>query len=419
MAHLFQRNVVLGVSGGIAAYKSAELVRALQTLGANVRVVMTRGACEFITPLTLQALSGNPVHLELLDEQAEQAMGHIELARWADLLLIAPATADLLARLAAGRGDDLLTTLALACRAPLLLAPAMNQAMWRAPATADNVALLQARGAVLIGPADGIQACGDTGPGRMEEPAAIAAAAATALTSGRLADARVVITAGPTREALDPVRYLSNRSSGRMGFALAQAAADAGARVTLISGPVNLPTPPGIARVDVESAQDMLRAAETAVRDGCELFIACAAVADYRPASLSPQKIKKSAETLSLELVRNPDILATIVAGGQVHFAVGFAAETHRVEEYARAKLHDKGLDLIIANDVSQADIGFNSEHNAVTAIWRDGSVTYPITSKQRLAAALVELIAAHMQRTSTAAPHRSGHIEKAVNGTS
>jgi phosphopantothenoylcysteine decarboxylase / phosphopantothenate---cysteine ligase len=417
MAHLFQRNVVLGVSGGIAAYKSAELVRALQTLGANVRVVMTRGACEFITPLTLQALSGNPVHLELLDEQAEQAMGHIELARWADLLLIAPATADLLARLAAGRGDDLLTTLALACRAPLLLAPAMNQAMWRAPATADNVALLLARGAVLIGPAEGIQACGDTGPGRMEEPAAIAAAAATALTSGRLADARVVITAGPTREALDPVRYLSNRSSGRMGFALARAAADAGARVTLISGPVDLPTPPAVARVDVESALDMLGATEAAVRGGCELLIACAAVADYRPGSRSSQKIKKGDETLSLELVRNPDILATIAAGGQVHFAVGFAAETDRVEEYARAKLRAKGIDLIVANDVSQADIGFNSEQNAVTAIWQDGSVHYPIRSKQQIATALIELIADRMQCKPAAEPPRTGHIEKARHG--
>ncbi|HCD54281.1 MAG TPA: bifunctional phosphopantothenoylcysteine decarboxylase/phosphopantothenate--cysteine ligase CoaBC, partial [Halieaceae bacterium] len=284
MAHLFNRNVVLGVSGGIAAYKSAELVRQLKERGADVRVVMTRGAQEFITPLTLQALSGNPVHTELLDTEAELGMGHIELARWADLLIIAPATADLIARLASGRADDLLTTVALATAAPKLVAPAMNQQMWRDPATSANIDTLQDRGMSLVGPASGEQACGDVGPGRMEQPANIALAAAGLFANGALAGRRVVITAGPTREALDPVRYLSNHSSGKMGYALAAAAVDAGAQVTLVSGPVQLATPEHAERVDVVSAAEMLDACLARVTD-CDLFIACAAVADYRPAT--------------------------------------------------------------------------------------------------------------------------------------
>jgi phosphopantothenoylcysteine decarboxylase/phosphopantothenate--cysteine ligase len=293
MGHLFNRNVLLGVSGGIAAYKSAELVRQLQERGANVRVIMTRGAQAFITPLTLQALSGNPVHTELLDEKAEQGMGHIELARWADLLLIAPATADLIARLGAGRGDDLLTTVALACPAPLMVAPAMNQQMWKNAGTTANVAALAGRGAHIVGPAEGEQACGDVGPGRMEEPAEIADAAANLFQNDLLAGKHIVITAGPTRERLDPVRYLSNNSSGKMGYALARAAVEAGARTTLVSGPVELAAPEGSRRIDVTSADEMLAECEKLL-PGCDIFIACAAVADYKPASAEPLKIKKS-----------------------------------------------------------------------------------------------------------------------------
>jgi len=396
VAHLFNRNVVLGVSGGIAAYKSAELVRQLKELGADVRVIMTRGAREFITPLTLQALSGRPVHTELLDTEAELGMGHIELARWADLLLIAPATADLLARLAAGRADDLLTTVALATAAPKLLAPAMNQQMWRDPATTANVATLAERGFHMTGPADGEQACGDVGPGRMEQPAAIAQAAAALFSSGLLAGRRVVITAGPTREALDPVRYLSNHSSGKMGYALAQAAADAGARTTLVSGPVHLASPDHVRRIDVQSAEDMLREC-LALTAECDIFIACAAVADYRPAAPAGQKIKKGAATITLELQRNPDILATVSAAAGAPFTVGFAAETTDVLTYARGKLESKGLDMIVANDVSNAAIGFNSEQNAVTVLWRKGSRVLEQASKAAIARDLIALIATRL----------------------
>jgi phosphopantothenoylcysteine decarboxylase / phosphopantothenate---cysteine ligase len=396
VAHLFNRNVVLGVSGGIAAYKAAELVRQLKELGADVRVIMTRGACEFITPLTLQALSGRPVHTELLDTEAELGMGHIELARWADLLLIAPATADLLARLAAGRADDLLTTVALATAAPKLLAPAMNQQMWRDPATSANVATLTERGFRMVGPADGEQACGDIGPGRMEQPAAIAQAAASLFSSGLLAGRRVVITAGPTREALDPVRYLSNHSSGKMGYALAQAATDAGARTTLVSGPVHLATPDHVHRIDVQSAGDMLRECLTLAAE-CDIFIACAAVADYRPTTVAGQKIKKGAATITLELERNPDILATVSASAGAPFTVGFAAETSEVLTYARGKLESKGLDMIVANDVSDATIGFNSEQNAVTVLWRSGSQALERASKAAIARDLIALIAARL----------------------
>lgn len=393
MAHLFNRNVVLGVSGGIAAYKSAELVRQLRELGADVRVIMTRGACEFITPLTLQALSGRPVHTELLDTEAELGMGHIELARWADLLLVAPATADLLARLAAGRADDLLTTVALATSAPRLLAPAMNQQMWNDPATRANVATLAERGFHMAGPAQGEQACGDVGPGRMEQPATIAAAAAGLFSSGLLAGLRVVITAGPTREAMDPVRYLSNHSSGKMGFALAAAAVDAGAQTTLVSGPVALPTPDHVHRIDVASAQDMLREC-LALTPACDIFIACAAVADYRPAEIAGQKIKKGAERITLELQRNPDILATVSASPTAPFSVGFAAETTDVLAHARDKLERKGLDMIVANDVSDTAIGFNSENNAVTVLWREGSRELQQASKAAIARELIALVA-------------------------
>ncbi len=396
MAHLFNRNILLGISGGIAAYKSAELVRQLQQMGGEVRVIMTRGATEFITPLTLQALSGHPVHSELLDTEAEMGMGHIELARWADLLVIAPATADLIARLAAGRADDLLTTVALATPAPLLLAPAMNQQMWRDPATGANITTLESRGMRMIGPAEGVQACGDTGPGRMEEPQVIAEATRALFASGRLAGRRVVVTAGPTREPIDPVRYLSNHSSGKMGFALARAAVDAGAVTSLVSGPATLPTPDHVRRYDVGSAREMLETCLELAPD-CDIFIACAAVADYRPATMADQKIKKGAETITMTLERNPDIVATIAALPDAPFTVGFAAETQAVEDYAREKRVRKGLDMIVANDVAAKGIGFNSDENAVTVFWESGQRALPRASKSSLAAEIVDLVAAHI----------------------
>ncbi len=393
MAHLFNRNVLLGICGGIAAYKSAQLVRDLQAQGANVRVIMTRGAEAFITPLTLQALSGQPVHRDLLDEQAERGMGHIELARWADLLLIAPATADLMARLASGRADDLLCTVALATAAPKMLAPAMNQQMWRDPATVANTATLGERGILIVGPEAGDQACGDVGPGRMSEPQVIAARAAEVFTSGALSGLRVVITAGPTREALDPVRYLSNHSSGKMGFALARAAVDAGALTQLISGPVNLETPAHVSRHDVVSAREMLAASEE-LASRCDIFIACAAVADYRPARAERVKIKKHADTLDIRLVRNPDIVATIAASENAPFTVGFAAETGDPVDNATEKLARKRLDLIVANDVSREEIGFNSDDNAVTLISAAGSRTLAVASKQSIAREIISEIA-------------------------
>ena len=400
MQRLLNKQVVLGISGGIAAYKSAELVRRLKDAGAEVRVVMTRAAHEFITPLTLQALSGNPVHGDLLDPAAEAAMGHIELARWADLVLIAPATADLMARLANGRGDDLLTTLVLATDAPIALAPAMNQAMWRDTATQANLTTLLQREVKVFGPAAGEQACGDIGPGRMLEATDIASRCAECFERGLLSGRHVLINAGPTREAIDPVRYISNHSSGKMGFALAEAAAEAGARVTLVAGPVNLPTPPRVNRVDVISAADMLAACEAALP--ADLFIASAAVADYRPASCASGKLKKdtaSDDGMTLTMVRNPDILATLASHNQrPTFCVGFAAETDDVLGYASDKLTRKNLDLIIANDVSQPDIGFNSDDNAVTLI--DRSLTQqplPRASKRKLARQLVAFSSARL----------------------
>jgi len=393
MAHLFNRNVLVGISGGIAAYKSAELVRQLQDIGASVRVIMTRGAREFITPLTLQALSGNPVHTELLDTEAELGMSHIELARWADLLLIAPATADLLARLAAGRADDLLTTVALATAAPLLLAPAMNQQMWRDKATTANITTLSSRGYTMVGPASGEQACGDIGPGRMEQPAVIAAAAAAQFETGLLAGKRVVITAGPTREALDPVRYISNHSSGKMGYALAQAAIDAGALTTLVSGPVNLEVPEHAHIVKVVSATEMLDQCLSLVPD-CDIFIACAAVADYRPASIEQQKIKKGPEQITLQLVRNPDIVAAVAASEDRPFTVGFAAETNDLLAHAREKMTRKGLNMIVANDVSDKSIGFNSDNNEATVLWPGGEQALALTGKGSMARQIIQLIA-------------------------
>lgn len=393
MAHLFNRNVLLGVSGGIAAYKSAELVRELQQRGAQVRVIMTRGAQEFITPLTLQALSGNPVHTELLDERAELGMGHIELARWADLLLIAPATADLIARLSAGRADDLLSTVALATPAPLLLAPAMNQQMWKDQATAANIKTLTERGVQIVGPASGLQACGDVGPGRMETPAAIADAADGLFATGELAGKRVVITAGPTREALDPVRYISNNSSGKMGYALAQAAVDAGATTTIVSGPVNLAAPDHTQVLGVHSAQEMLEQCLELLPQ-CDIFIACAAVADYRPTTVENQKIKKGPAEVTLQLERTVDIVATVASNEQRPYTVGFAAETNDVLAYARDKMQRKGLDMVIANDVADQSIGFNSDENAVTILWQGGEQILERASKSAIARQIVHLIA-------------------------
>ncbi|MDO3381340.1 bifunctional phosphopantothenoylcysteine decarboxylase/phosphopantothenate--cysteine ligase CoaBC [Gilvimarinus algae] len=400
MSTVQNKRILLGITGGIAAYKAAELVRALKERGAEVRVVMTRAACEFITPLTLQALSGNPVHTSLLDTEAEAAMGHIELARWADRVLIAPASADFIARFAGGLGDDLLATLCLATRAPIALAPAMNQAMWDALGTRHNIDLLKDRRVTFYGPASGSQACGEVGPGRMLEAIELAELLAGSFASGALSGRRVVITAGPTREALDPVRYLSNHSSGKMGFALAEAAAEAGAKVVLISGPCALPTPDRVERIDVISADQML-AASLEATGNCHLFIAAAAVCDYRPAHRSAQKLKKHGdESLKLELVQNPDIVATVAAQKKPTYCVAFAAETERVLDYARAKRARKGVECIIANDVSGTDTGFNSDDNAVTLIDEEGEILLDKRSKTQLARDLIALLATKSDST-------------------
>ncbi len=367
------RRILIGISGGIAAYKIPELVRRLKDLGADVRVVMTQGGKAFITPLTLQAVSGNPVHDDLLDPAAEAAMGHIELAKWADLVLIAPASASTLGRLAHGLADDLLSTVCLATPAPIAVAPAMNQQMWAAPAVQDNMTLLRRHGVHIIEPASGAQACGDVGAGRMPEPAELREAVVALLRPKPqvLSGKHVVITAGPTREAIDPVRYISNHSSGKMGFALAAVAQQLGATVTLVAGPCQLSTPHGVERIDVISADDMLQAVEAAI-DTADIFIGCAAVADYRPQSVGSTKIKKNAESLVLEFTRNPDILATVAARDNPPFTIGFAAETNDVLNYAAGKLTRKKLNLIAANDVSDTQIGFNSDDNAMTLLWHD-----------------------------------------------
>jgi len=399
MQSLTNKQILLGVTGGIAAYKSADLVRRLQDLGASVRVVMTRAAQEFITPLTFQALSGYPVHTELLDSEAEAAMGHIQLARWADLVLVAPASADFMARLAQGKGDDLLATLCLATRAPIALAPAMNQAMWANSATQENLSRLSARGIRILGPAEGSQACGEVGAGRMLEPLQIAEAAAGLFETGSLAGRKLVITAGPTREALDPVRYLSNHSSGKMGYALAQAAVEAGARVVLISGPTQLQVPPRVTMLAVTSALEMYAAALAQAAD-CDLFIGAAAVADYRPAQRSEQKIKKAAsDSLSLELVKNPDIIAAVAALKPKPYTVGFAAESEQLVAYARDKLVRKGLDLVIANNIAEPGIGFNSDDNAVTLVDTQGEEALTQRSKAQLARDLIARLAARLSR--------------------
>ena len=398
MSSLTNKRILLGITGGIAAYKSAELVRRLKERGADVRVIMTQAAQEFITPLTLQALSGNPVHTDLLDPQAEAAMGHIELARWADLILVAPASANFIARLSAGRGDDLLSALCLATAAPIALAPAMNQGMWHNQATQDNLTTLRARDVRLLGPAAGSQACGETGLGRMLEPEQLAEACAEQFASGLLSGKRVVITAGPTREAIDPVRYLSNHSSGKMGYALAEAAVEAGAQVVLISGPTHLPPPERVALVPVVSAQQMYDATLKHAA-GCDLFIGAAAVADYRPEQVASEKIKKGVEEhTTLTLVKNPDIIAAVARLAPKPYTVGFAAESERLLEHAQTKLERKTLDAVIANDISEEGIGFNSDDNAVTFIDNERSIQLDQRRKSQLARDLVALVAARLR---------------------
>ena len=391
MARLFNRNFIVGVTGSIAAYKAAELTRSLIREGANVRVIMTEGACEFITPLTLQALSGHEVHTDLLDTEAEAAMGHIELARWADAFLIAPASADSIARLVQGRADDLLGACALATPAPVFVAPAMNQEMWAKQATQDNVQTLVSRGIAMLGPSSGSQACGDVGAGRLLAPDDIVSAVAEHLSTGALAGRHVVITAGPTREPICPVRYISNRSSGKMGYALAEACINAGAKTTLISGPVSCEPPSGATVINVETTQEMFDAS-MATAATADIFIGAAAVVDFKPTTVSDQKIKRSGvEAMDLSLVPNPDIIAS-VAGSKARpkLVVGFAAETHDVQNYARKKLASKSLDFIFANDVSDHSIGFNSEHNAGVLIGRDSDIVLPMSSKRVLAESMI-----------------------------
>jgi len=396
MLSLSNKQIILGVTGGIAAYKAAELCRLLIKAGADVRVVMTPSAAEFITSLTFQALSGNRVYIELLDEEAEAAMGHIELARWADLVLIAPASANFIARLSQGRAEDLLSTLCLATNAPIAVAPAMNQAMWHNQNTQDNLQQLKQKNITVLGPASGEQACGDVGLGRMLEPEEIAQAAAAMFETGELAGVNITITAGPTREAIDPVRYISNHSSGKMGYALARAAMEAGAKVVLVSGPVALEPPPQVKLVAVESARQMLDACQVVPGD---IFISVAAVADYRPANSASEKIKKNADTMELSLIKNPDILAQISLSAQRPFCVGFAAETQNIEEYARKKLLDKKLDLIFANNAADT---FNSESALATAYWPEGEHPFPRSSKSSLARDMVSLIARCYRKSKT-----------------
>ncbi|GGW85214.1 bifunctional phosphopantothenoylcysteine decarboxylase/phosphopantothenate--cysteine ligase CoaBC [Alteromonas halophila] len=389
---LANKKILLGITGGIAAYKTPDLVRKLTAQGAEVRVVLTQSAAEFVSPLSLQAVSGNPVHQHLLDPDAEAAMGHIELAKWADILLIAPATANCMAKLANGLADDLLSTLFLATTAKVFVAPAMNQQMWKAAATQRNLSTLHWMGVTLLGPDSGEQACGDIGAGRMLDPLDIVGQLTTSSAAGQFAGKHIVITAGPTREALDPVRYISNHSSGKMGFAIAEAARAAGASVTLIAGPVTLPTPAGCTRVDVLSAKDMHEACMAAVGDA-DIFIATAAVADYRAQDVQSQKIKKSNDELTLTFVKNPDILASVSALSSGPFTVGFAAESTNVADYARDKLKRKNLDMIAANDITASGLGFNSDNNALHVFWAQGDKQLSAKPKKDLATELLGIV--------------------------
>lgn len=391
-ASLQRVRVLLGVTGGIAAYKAAELVRRLRDAGAEVRVVLTENASRFVTAMTFQALSGNPVRSSLWDESAEAAMGHIELARWADEILVAPASADTIARLAQGRADDLLSTLVLASSAPLSVAPAMNQQMWAQPATRANIDLLRQRGVRVLGPASGSQACGDVGEGRLLEPGELVEAMLKARGPRSLDGLSVLVSAGPTYEDIDPVRFIGNRSSGRMGFAVAAAAVQAGARVRLVAGPVALATPAGVERIDVRSARQMRDAVVASAADS-DIFISAAAVGDYRPQAVSPAKLKKSGKALALELVQNPDILAELAAQAAHPFLVGFAAETNDLEHYAREKLERKGLDLIAANRVGE-ELGFECSENALLLLWPGGREELGMAEKGVLAKALIERVA-------------------------
>lgn len=401
MQALTNKRVLLGITGGIAAYKSADLVRRLREAGAEVRVVMTESATQFVTPLTLQALSGHRVHLRLLDADSEAAMGHIDLARWADVILVAPATANCMARLAHGLADDLLTTLCLASAAPVALAPAMNRQMWANPATRANASVLEQRGVHLFGPGDGSQACGEVGPGRMLEPAQLAALTAGLFETGRLAGLNVLVTAGPTREEIDPVRCLTNYSSGKMGFAVAAAAAEAGAAVTLISGPVVLSTPESVLRIDVGTAREM-HDAVMGLATGQDIVIAAAAVADYRPRVRAAHKVKRGGQAVTLELEPTDDIVAAVAALKQRPFTVGFAAETDDLERNAQHKRMAKSLDMIAANRVGRQGGGFDVDENELTVFWEGGRRLLPHDTKTRIARELIDLIAERYHAKST-----------------
>jgi phosphopantothenoylcysteine decarboxylase/phosphopantothenate--cysteine ligase len=404
MGTLTNKRILLGVTGGIAAYKSADTVRRLREAGAGVRVVMTAGAAEFITALTLQAVSGHPVHQQLLDTGAEAGMGHIELARWADAVLVAPASANFMARLAQGRADDLLSTVCLATESPVAVAPAMNQQMWSNTATQANLATLRKNGVRIFGPAEGSQACGEVGPGRMLEPAELVVLVSNLFTAGELDGLSVVVTAGPTWEAIDPVRGLTNRSSGKMGYAVAQAAMEAGANVTLISGPTALPDPERVRTLRVESAQEMHDAVHAHIADA-DIFVGVAAVADYRPTQAAEDKIKKSQEKMTLELVRTPDILASVAALKPAPFTVGFAAETENLEQHARQKLGTRKLDLVAANRVGPG-LGFEADENALLLVEHGGVTELPVQPKDKLARALIRHIAARYRAKHTAKLH-------------
>lgn len=412
MANKNRKNIVVGISGGIAAYKSAELVRELIKADCNVRVCMTEAATKFITPLTFQALSGNPVHTDLLDTQAEAAMGHIELARWANHILIAPASADIIARLATGMANDLLTTLCLATEAPLYVAPAMNRIMWSNPATAANISTLQQRGVSIYGPAIGDQACGETGAGRMleaKELATILLQSATKKSSeSPLSGKKILLTAGPTREAIDPVRYISNRSSGKMGYAIARAAREMGAIVTIVSGPVAIESPQGVEIIHVESAAQMHQATLTAAADA-DIFIATAAVSDFATKDVFSNKIKKSGEHLHLQLKQNADILSDTSHQYEDLFTIGFAAETDKLMEYARGKLERKKLNMIVANPVGEGK-GFDQETNQFEIIWKDGHVSLPEQDKQILAYALMDIISDRYRQFSKLTENKDQH---------
>ena len=393
MSSLSQKRIILGITGGIAAYKSAEIARRLQDQGAEVRVIMTDSAQEFIRPLTLQALTGKPVHTDLLDPKAEAAMGHIELARWADAILIAPATANFMAALSQGIANDLLTTVCLAASGKIVVAPAMNQAMWSQPASQENITRLKQRGITIFEPDSGIQACGDIGPGRLQQPEAIVERFSGIFDSNVLSGKQVIITAGPTREAIDPVRYISNHSSGKMGYALASAMIDAGASVTLISGPVSIEKPERCEFIQVISAKDMLEAASSAA-EKADIFISAAAVADYFVTDIATHKIKKKSDKMSLNVSKTPDIVAILSKNNPKMFVVGFAAETEQVETHAREKLHRKKMDAIIANDISRDDIGFNSDDNEALWIDAESCISLNKKSKTQLAREIAVLIA-------------------------